>query len=259
MDKVVKNGIHFHNNGDYPNAILEYTKAINNNPEDAKTYDHRGLSYFYNKQYDEAIADYERALELEPDNGEFRAGVGRHLNDARKRQRAASGSIVEGDIRPREKRIGFVKQAIEEHNQIPYELNKILIYSIESGKASGNAREVSRWLWFQTNRMNELLKIPENDPKDRGYYYRYWFRATDSGIMVWKFSLIGLSANVDMREIMRRIAVAEGRDGDCINQITGAIITGDDHCDFSSSENAKTALRKFLEWERSLCAKLNGP
>ena len=50
--------------GNYTEAIVEFTKAIEINPKFADAYDHRGLAYFAIEQFDRAIADYNSSLNL---------------------------------------------------------------------------------------------------------------------------------------------------------------------------------------------------
>jgi tetratricopeptide (TPR) repeat protein len=52
---------------DYDNAIAEYSRAIELDPNSARAFHDRGYVYDYNKDdYDQAIADYTRAIELDP-------------------------------------------------------------------------------------------------------------------------------------------------------------------------------------------------
>ena len=44
--------------GEYELAIVNYTKAIEYEPNYAENFQNRGLAYFHNKDYDNAIADY---------------------------------------------------------------------------------------------------------------------------------------------------------------------------------------------------------
>jgi len=50
----------------YDQAISEYTKAIELNPNSAEAYYHRGFTYGEKGQYDQAISDYNKALEINP-------------------------------------------------------------------------------------------------------------------------------------------------------------------------------------------------
>ncbi len=56
--------------GDYPDAIREYTDALNEggltNNERAEIYNGRGQAYREGRQYQDAIADYDAALRLRP-------------------------------------------------------------------------------------------------------------------------------------------------------------------------------------------------
>jgi tetratricopeptide (TPR) repeat protein len=50
--------------GKYKEAIEEYTKAIEEFPNDARFYRHRGHRYITIREFDKAIADFEKAAEL---------------------------------------------------------------------------------------------------------------------------------------------------------------------------------------------------
>lgn len=51
---------------DIPQAIAAYTQAIGLRPDDAMTYNNRGIAYADQKQYELALADYTKAIELNP-------------------------------------------------------------------------------------------------------------------------------------------------------------------------------------------------
>ncbi|GHU59519.1 hypothetical protein FACS1894133_6470 [Clostridia bacterium] len=53
--------------GEYDEAIANYTKAIELNPDYAMAYNSRGFAYRNLGEYDKAIADYTKAIELKPD------------------------------------------------------------------------------------------------------------------------------------------------------------------------------------------------
>lgn len=51
---------------DFDHAIMDYTKAIELNPNYTDAYCNRGSAYFYKSLVDFAIADYTKAIELDP-------------------------------------------------------------------------------------------------------------------------------------------------------------------------------------------------
>lgn len=53
---------------DYDGAILEYTKAIKENPQFAEAYFARGILYYDRKEYDKALMDYGMCLQFSPKN-----------------------------------------------------------------------------------------------------------------------------------------------------------------------------------------------
>ena len=47
--------------------MVDFTKAIKQNPDDAKAYCNRGVAYGKKGEFDYAIEDYIKAIELKPD------------------------------------------------------------------------------------------------------------------------------------------------------------------------------------------------
>ena len=52
--------------GRYDEALADFTRAIELDPEDAWTIASRGETYRLMGRYDEALADFTRAIELDP-------------------------------------------------------------------------------------------------------------------------------------------------------------------------------------------------
>ena len=59
-------GITYSEKGDYGNAIKDYTKAIELQPDYASAYYNRGVAYGQKGDYGNAIKDYTKAIELQP-------------------------------------------------------------------------------------------------------------------------------------------------------------------------------------------------
>jgi tetratricopeptide (TPR) repeat protein len=59
-------GVKLHEQGRWEEAIAEYNKAIELDPNLAIVYNNRGAAYFETGQYDLAIADFNKAIELDP-------------------------------------------------------------------------------------------------------------------------------------------------------------------------------------------------
>jgi tetratricopeptide (TPR) repeat protein len=61
----------YEDKGEYDRAIQDYDKAIELNPNLAIVYNCRGNVYVDKGKYDQAIQDYNKAIELDPENAEF--------------------------------------------------------------------------------------------------------------------------------------------------------------------------------------------
>ncbi len=55
----------------YPEAIADYSRIIEINPEDPLPYNNRGNTYSKLENYEQAIEDYNRAIQLNPKDGDF--------------------------------------------------------------------------------------------------------------------------------------------------------------------------------------------
>lgn len=64
IDNVIWYGRRLAYAGDYREAIRVYTRGIEQHPEDARLYRHRGHRYITVRDFDRAIADLERAVQL---------------------------------------------------------------------------------------------------------------------------------------------------------------------------------------------------
>jgi tetratricopeptide (TPR) repeat protein len=62
----------YHTKGEYNLAMADFTKAIELEPDYAIAYRNRGEAYLDKGEYDLAIADFEKVLELEPNDNNAR-------------------------------------------------------------------------------------------------------------------------------------------------------------------------------------------
>jgi serine/threonine protein kinase/Tfp pilus assembly protein PilF len=60
---------------EYERAIVDYSMAIQLEPEYAAAYHWRGAAWYYKKEYERAIADYSESIRLEPKQPEFSNGL----------------------------------------------------------------------------------------------------------------------------------------------------------------------------------------
>ena len=68
----LRGGAYFDKRGDYDQAIADFSRAIELNPDNAEYWHDRGAAYFRKGDYDRAIADYARACQLAPGNSQYR-------------------------------------------------------------------------------------------------------------------------------------------------------------------------------------------
>ena len=68
----LRGGAYFDKKGDYDQAIADFSRAIDLNPDNAEYWHDRGAAHFLKGDYKQAIADYARACQLSPDNAEYR-------------------------------------------------------------------------------------------------------------------------------------------------------------------------------------------
>ncbi len=61
----------YYNQNKYEEAIVNYTKAIELDSNATRAYNNRGNAYFKQKNYDKAMADYAAAIELVPNDADF--------------------------------------------------------------------------------------------------------------------------------------------------------------------------------------------
>jgi len=59
-------GIAYSRIGDYENAILDFTHVIETNPNDSEAYFERGNNYFQKSDFESAIRDYSKVIQLIP-------------------------------------------------------------------------------------------------------------------------------------------------------------------------------------------------
>ena len=63
-------GVAYSNKGDYDRAIEDFNKVIELNPDNADAYYNRGKVYSEQSDYDRAIKDFTQAIQLKPDNAD---------------------------------------------------------------------------------------------------------------------------------------------------------------------------------------------
>src|SRR3989338_672711 len=64
----IEKGVEFGKRGMYGEAIDEFTRIINAEPNNANAYVNRGLAYRMKGEIDQAISDYDKAIEISPDS-----------------------------------------------------------------------------------------------------------------------------------------------------------------------------------------------
>jgi len=67
-DLSIEKGVELGRKGMYEEAIVEFTKIISAEPNNANAYFNRGLAYRMNGKMDQAINDYNKAIEISPES-----------------------------------------------------------------------------------------------------------------------------------------------------------------------------------------------
>ena len=86
--------------GQYSNAIADFTKAIELKPDYAEAFYFRGSNYYSKSEYDHAIADFTKAIELKPDYAEAYAFRGFVYNKQDKHDRTIEDSTKAIELNP---------------------------------------------------------------------------------------------------------------------------------------------------------------
>ena len=68
--EYLRQGDTYYDQGQFVEAITEYTKAIEHNPNLVTAYTHRGAVYNARAEWDLAIADLTKAIQLDPSRGD---------------------------------------------------------------------------------------------------------------------------------------------------------------------------------------------
>lgn len=61
-------GVKWAEKGDYDRAIVSFSRAIEDNPQDAEAYRNRGLAWKLKGDYEKALTDFTTAIEMDPHN-----------------------------------------------------------------------------------------------------------------------------------------------------------------------------------------------
>jgi tetratricopeptide (TPR) repeat protein len=72
----------------YEQAIADYDRALQLDPQYAEAYHKRALAYFALNKYEQAIVDYDRALQLDPQNAQAFLGRGNVYRDLKQYEQA---------------------------------------------------------------------------------------------------------------------------------------------------------------------------
>ena len=78
----------FYNLKEYQKAIEDYNKAIELNPKESLYFYNRGISYYNLKEYEKTIEDYNKAIELNPNNASYWNNRGNTFYNLKEYQKA---------------------------------------------------------------------------------------------------------------------------------------------------------------------------
>ena len=77
-------------NGQFKEAVSDYTRAIEAKPDDPIIYKNRGNAYLHQDEYDDALSDYDRAIRLKPDYAEAHSNRGHVYTNSKQYDKAIS-------------------------------------------------------------------------------------------------------------------------------------------------------------------------
>lgn len=112
LEETFAKGNAFANQGNYDEAIVEYSKILEVDPKNIEAYGVRGFLYIQKGDFDQAIADYNSLLEIEP-------------NSVRAYMRRGSAYLEKGDL---DKAMVDFNQVIEKDPDVPSYAQRGLIY-----------------------------------------------------------------------------------------------------------------------------------
>jgi len=68
--ETVNKGLNYANKGMYDEAIAEFNKAIQIDPNHENAYYNRGRTYYLKGNFDQAIADYTKVIQINPNDAD---------------------------------------------------------------------------------------------------------------------------------------------------------------------------------------------
>jgi tetratricopeptide (TPR) repeat protein len=90
----------YYRKGQYDRAVEDYTKAVEINPQDEEAYFNRGLAYFSLGRFEEAAGDYSRAIEIDPQDADAYNNRGNAYTEMGRYDEAVRDYTTALEIRP---------------------------------------------------------------------------------------------------------------------------------------------------------------
>lgn len=94
VDSYLKDGVQRSEAGDYRGALIEFNKAIELDPENAKIYQYRGIAKAKYGDFEGSIIDYSKSIELDSSNVDSYGSRG----IAKARSGDVAGAILDFDV-----------------------------------------------------------------------------------------------------------------------------------------------------------------
>lgn len=149
MTKKIR-GCAYDDKDDYDNAIKDYSKSIEINPNYALVYNNRGYAYYNKGEYDKAFEDSNRAIEINPNFAE--------AYNTRGEAEKAKAEMLEKDGKPAEA-VVLYKEAVEDFGKF------LELYTKDDENLEMNI-QLKQQCEEAIRRLEEELKNP-TDSKDK--------------------------------------------------------------------------------------------
>jgi tetratricopeptide (TPR) repeat protein len=163
-------GGQYHDVGRYADALADYSRAIELNPESAQTIASHGDMLRHLLRYEEALADYTRAIEIKPESARFRAGRGDSYSNMGRYVDALADYNRAIDINPKSAITiagrGRVLRQLRRYGEALADFSRAIEISPESGWIIAGRGDVYHDIGRYNDAFSDFTSAIELNPKD---------------------------------------------------------------------------------------------